>query len=331
MHSYRTVFGLLAVVGFALGGLVFSGSVDADEKADEKGFVPLYNGKDLSGWEVLDGSKEAWKADGELLSCVAAGGGWLRTDKMYSDFVLKLEFRLPANGNSGVGLRFPAEGNPAFVGMEIQILDDDGDEYTEPQGFPIQRQHLFRGRRQTRCAETVGEFNSYEITCNGPFIKVVLNGETITEADIDKYEKASGDYQPLRDRPRIGYIGMQSHGSRVDFRNIAIKDLTKTITDPDTNVDHAICRHRRGQRGCCRQGDVPTIHCTGRFLNGQKFYSSHDRTANRWPRPLTRYIRGWQLGIPGMKVGRTPQTDHPLSIGVRSEREEGRRSLPRRR
>ena len=60
-----------------------------------EGSIALFNGRDLTGWEVKDGKREAWVADGELLSCVSGGGGWLRTSRMYDDFVIKLEYRIP--------------------------------------------------------------------------------------------------------------------------------------------------------------------------------------------------------------------------------------------
>ncbi len=303
MHLHRTHAGLWTALGWGLAIVLSAQTVPAQEKSADKGFVPLYNGKDLSGWEVLDGKKDAWKADGELLSCVAAGGGWLRTDKMYSDYVLRLEFRIPENGNSGVGLRFPDQGNPAFAGMEIQILDDGGDEYKNLKDSQYSGSIYSEVAAKRGALKPIGEFNSYEITCNGPFIKVVLNGETIVDADIDKYPKASGDYKPLPDRPRIGYIGMQSHGSRVDFRNIAVKDLTKTITDPDTNVAMKYVDVVEGKGDSVGEGSSPVIHCTGRFLDGTKFYSSRDGAGEPLAFPLTRYIPGWQLGIPGMKVG----------------------------
>ena len=87
--------------------------------------MKLYNGKDLTGWHAKNGKIEAWKANGEMISCVAPGGGWLTSDKVYGDFELRLEYRIHAGGNSGVGIRYPAEGDPAHVGMEIQVLDDD--------------------------------------------------------------------------------------------------------------------------------------------------------------------------------------------------------------
>src|SRR4051794_1359936 len=92
-------------------------------------WVDLYNGKDLTGWHVKDGRDGVWQTNGELIVCKGAGGGWLTSDKEYGDFQLQLDYKIPPGGNSGVGLRYPAAGDPAHEGMEIQILDDDAPEY----------------------------------------------------------------------------------------------------------------------------------------------------------------------------------------------------------
>src|SRR5262249_12071428 len=87
-----------------------------------EGFQPLFNGKDLSGWTANEGGKiDRWGVeDGILFTTGKAGGGWLMTEKEYGDFELLLEYRVPDAGNSGVALRSPLKGDPAYVGMEIQ-------------------------------------------------------------------------------------------------------------------------------------------------------------------------------------------------------------------
>src|SRR5262249_30046282 len=90
-----------------------------------QGFESLFNGKDLTGWKVNKGGNMAvWGAENGMLFVNGSGGGWLMTEKEYADFGLGLEYRLPHKGNSGVALRSPMQGDPAYVGMEIQILDD---------------------------------------------------------------------------------------------------------------------------------------------------------------------------------------------------------------
>lgn len=194
-------------------------------QAQDVGFVPLYNGRDLSGWAVKDGRLESWKADGELLSCVAGGGGWLRTEREYADFVLRVDWRIPPGGNSGVGIRFPLRGDPAHQGMEIQILDDNAPEYTNLKPAQYTGSIYYQVAPSRRAARPAGEWNTYEITCDGPRVRVVLNGVEIVNINVDDYQVGEGGYPPLAQRPRSGYIGLQSHGSRVDFRNLQIKVL----------------------------------------------------------------------------------------------------------
>src|SRR5437870_1920976 len=98
-HVSRNVLCLTSLIALAL---ALCGGAEEPKSTLPKDFVALYDGKDLSGWEVQDGRIEAWKADGEILSCVAEGGGWLRTTKQYSDFILKVDYRIPPGGNSGV-------------------------------------------------------------------------------------------------------------------------------------------------------------------------------------------------------------------------------------
>lgn len=286
----------LWVVGVC--GLVMFGGI---VRAEEPVFVPLYNGKDLSGWVAKDGKIEAWKADGETLSCVTGGGGWLRTEKMYSDYVLKLDFKIPQGGNSGVGLRFPADGNPAHVGMEVQILDDDAEEYKGLKDAQYTGGVYYQAAPKRGHLKPIGEWNSYEITCKGPQVKVVLNGEVINDIQVDKFTEAESPenetYTPLAERPETGYIGLQCHDTRVDFRNIEIQDLTTTTESGLKFVDLV-----EGEGKVAKPDSIVTVHYTGRFLDGKTFDSSRDGGTPA-TFPLNRVIEGWKEGIPGMKVG----------------------------
>src|SRR5947209_9397657 len=87
------------------------------------GFAALFNGKDLTGWKST-GDMKVWGAEDGVIFVNGKGGGWLMTEKEYGDFELRLEYKVPRKGNSGVGLRSPMERDPAYVGMEIQILDN---------------------------------------------------------------------------------------------------------------------------------------------------------------------------------------------------------------
>lgn len=191
--------------------------------ADEAGFVPLFDGKTTEGWTTVGGQAGNWKAEDGKLVTKGQGGGWISTNKTYDNFVLKLEFRLGPGGNSGVFIRSPRQGDPAYTGMELQVLDDDDAQYKNLQ--PFQYTGSIYGVVAAKRGHTKppGQWNQLEISANGPKVVVKLNGTTITEADLTEHRDAAKTHPGiLRDG---GYIGLQSHSDEVQFRNIAIKEL----------------------------------------------------------------------------------------------------------
>jgi hypothetical protein len=199
------IWGSLVVV------LVISVATAWSQQAETE-FVTLFNGKDLTGWHVM--GTPAWKVENGVLVCTGEGGGWLRSDKQYENFVLRLEFRISKGGNSGIFIRSALEGNPAFTGMEVQILDDYGRSPT-----PHTTGAIYDAVAPSKnMSKPAGEWNFVEIICSGPWVVVAMNGEEIVRVNMDEHPKLKG-------RLRRGYIGLQNHGSRVEFRNISIKEL----------------------------------------------------------------------------------------------------------
>lgn len=194
--------------------------------AAEPGFVALFDGATLNGWKLMGGVGPGYVVENGILACPADGGGNLLTEKEYANFVLRLDFKLSPGGNNGVGIRAPFEGRVSYQGMEIQILDDGADRYKgrlRPAQycgsiydvFPAEQGHL----------KPVGEWNAYEITANGRRVTVKLNGATIVDADLD----SATDPAVLAKHPGLkrtaGHIGFLGHKTRVEFRNIRIKEL----------------------------------------------------------------------------------------------------------
>ena len=191
---------------------------------EEEGFTLLFNGRDLSGWV---GDTEGYDVEDGVLFCIPEKGGNLFTEGEYGDFVLRFEFRLTPGANNGLGIRAPMGGDVAYAGMELQILDDTAERYATLQPYqyhgsiygivPAERGHL----------KPVGEWNRQEVTCDGRHVKVVLNGATIVDADLD--EAAEGGTMDHKEHPGLkrenGHIGFLGHGARVEFRDIAIKPL----------------------------------------------------------------------------------------------------------
>ena len=156
------------------------------------GFVPLFNGKDLDGWDVREskpGDKDKWSVQGDLV-VTKPGSGWIGTKKMYGDFTLKLEWRIFAGGNSGVFLRVPdvkSKESPSALGFEIQILDNNAPKYKgklKPYQYCGGLYH-FQGPTKD-VFKGAGEWNAYEITCKKDQITVVFNGEKVIDAEIGR-------------------------------------------------------------------------------------------------------------------------------------------------
>jgi hypothetical protein len=174
-----------------------------------------------------------WKVQNGVLNGSEPRGTWLLSEKEYGDFVLKFDWKLGERGNSGVALRAPLHGDPAFDGMELQMVD--------PRYYPTNMSITpaeLTGSLYKAVAPSVQVFkpmdwNHYEITCRGSSVKVVLNGQTILDVDLDKELKPTKrhdgtDAPPLKERPRKGRIGFQElsrDGGHVEIRNAVIREL----------------------------------------------------------------------------------------------------------
>lgn len=191
---------------------------------DETGFLPLFNGKDLTGWT---GDMRGYVAEFGKLVCKETSHLNLFTEKPYRDFVLRFDFKLAPGANNGIGLRTPLMSHAAYDGMEIQILDDTADQYKDLHDYqfhgsiygvvPAERAHL----------KPVGEWNSMEITAQGRRITINVNGAVTVDADLDQ---ASANGTPDgKEHPGLkneaGHLALLGHGSRVEFRNLRIKEL----------------------------------------------------------------------------------------------------------
>ena len=207
---------------FLLGFFSLLGSATLALADDEK-WQPLFNGQDLAGWQAVQGSIDNWTAADGLLSCTGGGGGWISTTEQYGDFELELEFRVPPGGNSGVFLRAPHEGNPAFTGMEIQVLDDYAPEYANLQPGQYTGSIYSVVAAQPRVTKQAGEWQTMSIRCQGRQVQVTLNGTQIIDADLDDHEDKYGEHPGLTRKQ--GYIGLQNHGSKLDYRKLRIRQL----------------------------------------------------------------------------------------------------------
>jgi len=193
------------------------------EKAE--GFVPLFNGKDLTGWT---GHTSGYVVrDGVLICDPSRHGGNIYTVDEYGDFILRFEFRLTPGANNGLGIRTPLTGNPAYEGMEIQILDNTAPKYAHLKPYQYHGSIYGVVPAKRGYLRPIGLWNSEEVIAKGKHIIVKLNGTTIVDADIEKASTPTTmDHRPHPGLKRAkGHIGFCGHGDYVEFRNLRIKKL----------------------------------------------------------------------------------------------------------
>jgi len=198
-------------------------SLTEAEKTD--GFVSLFNGKDLSNWASNEHSYSV--EEGTIVIRPTKGGGNLFTAKEYADFIFRFEFKLTPGANNGLGIRTPMEGDAAYVGYELQILDNTAQVYAELQPYQYHGSVYGIIPAKRGFLKPVGKWNSQEVYLKGDKIRITLNGTTILEGDLKEASKnGTADHKEhpglLRTSGHIGFLG---HGSLLWFRNIRIKEL----------------------------------------------------------------------------------------------------------
>ena len=200
--------------------------IQISETEKKEGFVSLFDGLTLDQWM---GNKTGYIVeDGAVVVNPEDGsGGNLYTNKEYANFVYRFEFQLTPGANNGIGIHAPPAGDAAYVGMEIQVLDNEAPIYKDLQVYqyhgsvygvlPAKRGYLL----------PTGEWNKEEIMINGSKIKVTLNGVVINEGDIKEASKnGTIDHKEHPGLTRTtGHIGFLGHGDVVRFKNMRIKTL----------------------------------------------------------------------------------------------------------
>lgn len=207
----------------------------------KEGFVMLFDGTNMDNWQ---GNLDNYTLiDGAIyVDATYGNGGNLYTKKKYSDFVYRFEFQFMVLGvNNGVGIRTPMDVDAAYEGMEIQILDHDAPYYRDLREY---QQHgsvygIIPAKR-VKFPE-LGTWNTEEIRAIGDHITVTVNGEVILDGNIREACKGhnvspdggANEYTvDHQNHPGLfnkdGYISFCGHGTGIKFRNIRIKDLSKS-------------------------------------------------------------------------------------------------------
>lgn len=186
----------------------------------QDGFVEMFNGKDLSGWQTTGN----WQYDNEgNITVIPRPGeqGWKRyadyltTVRKYKDFIIDLEFKFKARGNSGVFARIGDLKDHVESGFEVQILDTFGKKNIGPHDCGGIIRTIGASKNMVKPA---GQWNHYTISVIQNQLTVVLNDEQIVDIDMSK--------SAIKDRPSEGYISFQDEAKRIWYRNVKIKEIS---------------------------------------------------------------------------------------------------------
>jgi Domain of Unknown Function (DUF1080) len=185
----------------------------------DEGFVPILREVDQMG-----GNTDSCElVDGEL-RWLAGKGGTVHSKERYDDFVLRFEFKLPPGGNNGIAIRYPGLGDPAYVGLEVQVLDDTAAKHAALQPWQYHGSVYGLVAAHRGYQRPVGEWNFEQITVRGSQVTVELNGTVIVEAELAGLESKLGTKHVGQNRTE-GHVGFAGHGDPVAFRGVRIKPL----------------------------------------------------------------------------------------------------------
>jgi hypothetical protein len=210
--------------------------------AADDGFVPLFNGRNLDGWQGLGGDTTSYYIKDDELICSETGKVHLFTVREYANFILRLEIKMDPGGNNGIGIRTKVSKQPHLEGCEIQVLDDPyyvrgiPREGKDPKEWVPLKNYQHHGSiygvvpAKPGHLKPAGQWNQQEIVCDGRRVKVTLNGTVIVDADFDQVKPIDGLAHPGLFYTQ-GHIGLHAHGNygaKVHFRNLRIKELPPT-------------------------------------------------------------------------------------------------------
>jgi len=262
MRTHIALAALLAV-GWA--------GTDSSAQSAQELFRPLFNGKNLDGWVPVNTAPSTWNVADGMLVCSGKPTGELRTEKMYQNFILELEWRhMKPRGNAGVFVwadDITARGVPFHRSIEVQVLENaygnSPSHTTHGDIFPIHGAKMVptNGRGGSRAFPTENrskptpEWNHYRIECRDGTISLAVNGKVVTRGKDCS--------------PRKGYICLESEGGIVHYRNLRIRELPDTPIEP-----RHVAIENRGYR-CLYNG----VDLDGWYVQGDGWESRNWRLA----------------------------------------------------
>ena len=206
-------------------------AADGQANTNELGFTSLFDGQTLNGWKLVGKHGDGYGVKDGVIYCAKGGGGNLFTEREYTNFILRFEFKLEPGSNNGLGIRAPYEGDAAYTGMEIQILEDSAEQYKNlrPEQYHGSVYDIAAAKRGA--LKKTGEWNEEEVSAYGRTIRVKLNGQVIVSTNLNSVT----DLEKLRKHPGLlresGHIGFLGHNDYVEFRNIRVREYPSSSRD----------------------------------------------------------------------------------------------------
>jgi len=197
---------------------VDSSAVSGAER--EEGFIALFDGKTLNGWTAIGKEKDSFIVADGTIKWVKGGSEALQSRNRYGDFVLRCEYKISKDGNSGIHFRSPRANRASRIGFEVQLYGDYGEQPTK-MGTGAIYDVIAPAKNASKVS---GQWNTLKVAAIGPGVTVVLNGETVQDVNFDDYEK-------LKYRLRRGFIRLTDHGDPVAYRNIRIREIAVSTKD----------------------------------------------------------------------------------------------------
>jgi hypothetical protein len=303
--------GHLALQAFTAATAVRFKKIEIKELVPEQpGWVQLFNGKDRDGWKAI--GHDGWRVENGVLIGETKGTdvGWLMSQREYTDFELKLDYRLSARSNSGVFLRAWPEGpvNGSEF-LEIQLIDDQL--IKDPRA---KTGAIYGAVAPKEVATPTGQWHHLEIRIQNRLVKVEINGSELTAANLDDYKHLFGRFPGLNQAK--GRIGLQVYPSRVEFRKIEIKELPPSLPQKSADIPRFVAGAWKIESTIVEpklppeQAKMTGVNvfepiCGGKFLRGFTSYGDgqFESLIVQQYEQATDTVRGWFFSSKGENHG----------------------------
>ena len=198
--------------------------------AEEK-WTPLFNGVDFTNWGGAGKTEHVgyYVNDGEIHATPACR--FLTSDREYKHYRFRFEFKLTPGANNGLGIHYPGTGDPAYTGMEIQMLDNTAEKFADLKDWQYHGSLYTLAAAKKGHLKPVGAWNLQEvIVAPDHTVRVLLNGTEILKTDLKKARKAHPKHQGAKRQQ--GHLVFCGHKDIISLRNLQIQELTKADPKP---------------------------------------------------------------------------------------------------